>query len=64
MTYVNGGFPPIKYCKKDKKNNQSKERFFAPAKNINIRQLLYTKQPKPIININQDIDNIEIIEEL
>ena len=64
MTHPNGGFPPIKYCKKEKKNSQSKERFFAPSKNINIRQLLYNKKTKPMINIDQTNDNIEVLSEL
>ena len=62
MTY-NGGFPPIKYFKKDKKGSQSKERFFAPTKNINIRQMLYTKQTEPLITINPN-EEIEIINEI
>lgn len=62
MTYPNGGFPPIKYCKKIDKD-QKKERFFAPTKNINIRQLLYNKQTKPLISLNIN-EEIEVIEEL
>lgn len=61
MTY-NGGFPPIKYFKKGTKE-QKKERFFAPTKNINIRQLLYNKQSKPLITINPN-EEIEVINEL
>ena len=66
MTYTNGGFPPIKYSKKNKKDKeQTKERFFVGQnKNINIRQLLYTKKPKPMINIDQSNEMIEIIDEL
>ena len=72
--FKQGGLPPIKYCpandnnNANKKNDKTKERFFAnaPRQNINIRQLLSETKKKPIIiddNIN-DNDNLEIIESI
>lgn len=65
MLNINGGFPPIKYCKFVESENKSldkektkKERFFsvAPTQNINIRQLLSDEQKKPIIPIEKSED--------
>ena len=67
-TLPNGGFPPIKLCiKKEKENIEfSKERLAKPniTKNINIRKIFNTNTKKPIINISNDNDDIEIIEEV
>ena len=65
----NGGFPPIKLCiKKDKKENIefTKERLTKPniTKNINIKKIFNTNTQKPLINISNDNDEIEIIEEV
>jgi len=63
----NGGFPPIKYCKEDKSDQENygktaKERFFAnaPRQNINIRQLLSESAKKKPIIITDDEQNDEL----
>lgn len=68
--FINGGFPPIKYCKEiksDISDKSSKERFFsnAPKQNINIRQLLSDNKKKPIIitdeSKNDDLEIVNVI---
>jgi hypothetical protein len=56
---INGGFPPIKYCKKTKENT---ERSFAST--VNIKNILYRKSNDKIIDLNQNEDNIETIDSL
>jgi hypothetical protein len=62
--YKNGGFPPIKKCK-DTNNVESnkKERFFSKDinTNINIKQLLDNKQIKPVIELNDDDEILEVV---
>ncbi len=53
----NGGFPPIKYCidnknKKNEKTEVSRERHFAAS----VNQIFSSKNIKPIININSDVN--------
>jgi len=58
----NGGFPPLKYCDKNKTStNTSNERAFAGNinNNINIRQLI-NNNIKPII-ISKENDELEIV---
>jgi hypothetical protein len=68
----NGGFPPIKYCKKKleelqmKEKKFQKERYFNPniSSNINIRKILKDSSSKPIIDLDKKEENIDIINEL
>lgn len=66
--HKNGGFPPIKYCGESDVEGQkvSKERSFTtiPKKNINIRQLLTTKNKKPIVVISEEDEQIEEIDKI
>lgn len=70
--WINGGFPPIKYCplnKNEKTDNKikSKERFFSNAikQNINIRQILSDTKKKPIIiTETTNDDTLEVIDTL
>ncbi len=70
--WINGGFPPIKYCplnKNEKTDNKlkSKERFFSNAvkQNINIRQILSDTKKKPIIiTESSNNDDLEVIDTL
>lgn len=70
IIYKNGGFPPIKYCKpkemETKKN--SKERFFntAARNDINIRQILATKNKSDNIFIDNTIkeDDMTVLDSL
>jgi hypothetical protein len=56
---INGGFPPIKYCKKTKEN---KNRSFAST--INIKKILYTPTNNKLINIASVDDEIEAVDVL
>ncbi len=61
--FPNGGFPPIKYCKIDKKEEKefTKERHFSST----INQLFSSKNIKPIIiDINKNNENIDSLNEL
>lgn len=68
--WINGGFPPIKYCplnKNEKTDNKlkTKERFFSNAvkQNINIRQILSDTKKKPIIiTESSNNDDLEVID--
>lgn len=64
---VNGGFPPIKY-KKTEKKEVSKERFFSNVSktNLNIRQILTTDiNKKSIIDVNEtNNDELEVLDKL
>lgn len=59
----NGGFPPIKFCINETKENGKKERFFQNniVHNINIRQLLSDTNKKTIIVPNEE-ESLEIVE--
>ena len=65
IIYKNGGFPPIKYCKpKEMEMKQnSKERFFSTSTrhDINIRQILTTKNKADTIFITEDTKNDEMV---
>jgi len=67
-THMNGGFPPIRYCKPNEtnKNKSSKERFFSTStrNDMNIRQILNTKSSSSFIKQDNDNDDLEIIDEL
>jgi len=67
-TYMNGGFPPIRYCKPNEtnKNKSSKERFFSTStrNDMNIRQILNTKSNSSFIKQDNDNNDLEIIDEL
>ncbi len=56
---INGGFPPIKYCKKTKEN---KERSFAST--VNIKKILYNRTSEKIIDLNPNEDVIETLDTL
>jgi hypothetical protein len=59
----NGGFPPIKFCTNENKEENKKERFFQnnTIHNINIRQLLSDSNKKTIIVPVED-ESLEIVE--
>ena len=59
----NGGFPPIKFCINESKDNTKKERFFQNnvVHNINIRQLLSDTNKKIIIVPNEE-ESLEVVE--
>ena len=63
---INGGFPPIKYIKKEYKYDDKqikKERFFSPnIKELDIKQILTSSINKPMININKN--TIDVIDSL
>jgi len=64
----NGGFPPLKYCKEVLKKTSKefkKERFFKSdlKKNINIKDILNTKNNKDII-VKKEDDELYVIKEL
>lgn len=63
--YMNGGFPPIKYCTQSDiaSNTNIKKRGFSNniKHNINIRQILSDNKIKPIITIDNNDDELEII---
>ena len=62
--FKNGGFPPIKFCKNENENtNTKKERFFQnnTIHNINIRQLL-SDTNKKIIIVPTDDESLEIVQ--
>jgi hypothetical protein len=66
-TFMNGGFPPIYYCKtNDKITEVKKERFFSNStkQNINIRQILSENVKKPIIITEDNNDELEVVETL
>ena len=56
---INGGFPPIKYCKKTKEN---KNRSFAST--INIKKILYTPTNNKLINVDRVDDELEALDTL
>jgi hypothetical protein len=66
---ANGGFPPINYCPKklevkfDKDNKIQKERFFNPkiSTNVNIRKILKESSVKPIIDLNDKKEDLDIV---
>lgn len=66
----NGGFPPLKYCKIEKKDSKElkKERFFKSdlKKNINIKDILITNNKNNKNNIleKQTDDDLDVIKEL
>ncbi len=69
--FKNGGFPPIKYCSNNDKDNNntiktSKERFFsnAPKQNVNIRQLLNENKIIPLIIVDTSNDMLDVIDEI
>ena len=68
MSSKNGGFPPIRYCDSinEKATVQKKERFFAPkmSNNINIRKILKDNISKPIIDLDNKIEKLDIINEI
>ena len=67
MSLPNGGFPPIKYCKKNKKNSIKKSKYYSFArdyqKDLNIRQILDNSNIKPLIEMG-NTETIEEIEEI
>jgi hypothetical protein len=73
MSSKNGGFPPIRYCdnvneiqKMNNDSQQKKERLFAPkiSNNINIRKILKDNVSKPIIDLDNKTEKIDIINEI
>lgn len=69
MSKLKGGFPPIKYCPEkdvENKNKGTRERFYAPKinKNINIRQILKENVKKPLIEIEQEKEELEVVDEI
>ena len=69
MTYINAGFPPVKYCINNNNNNEDETNIIKNVRsysniskqNINIHQLLIKNKKKPIIEINNNNNN-DIIE--
>ena len=68
MEKIKGGFPPIKYCPEkidmgDKKVS-TRERLFVSSinKNINIRQILKENISKPLIDVSEDKEEIEVVD--
>jgi hypothetical protein len=62
----NGGFPPL-ILKNNKKSENNKERFITSniKNNINIRQILETKNIKNILdNIKNNKNNLEVVTNL
>jgi hypothetical protein len=61
----NGGFPPIKFNKRQKKKNKDEDKekgfFYSSKKKIDIRKILENKVKKPIID-NQTDEDLDIIE--
>ena len=57
----NGGFPPIKICIKNNKENIKKFREFQ-AKNISIKEILAEKKNKKILDSEKNDNNLEIID--
>ena len=65
----NGGFPPIEYCLEKVIANQKnfkKERLFSSniGKNINIRKILKKNISKPVIDIDNEPEKIDIVENI
>lgn len=59
----NGGFPPI-FLKNNEKSKNNKERFIA-SNNINIRQILQTKNTKNILDKTKvDNNDLEVVDDL
>ena len=67
MSLPNGGFPPVKYCKKNKNRKVEKSKYFSFAKDfqkeLDIKQILDTSNKKPVIEINET-ETLEEIEEI
>ena len=72
MSSKNGGFPPIRYCdnidEKEiiNKGSIKKERLFAPkmSNNINIRKILKDNISKPIIDLDNKTEKLDVINEI
>lgn len=63
---MNGGFPPVKYCKEEIKDSKdTKSRFFsnAPKQNVNIRDIL-SQNNTPTLLLQQTDSDIEIVDEI
>ena len=48
---INGGFPPIKYCKKTKEN---KAHLFAST--VNIQNILYRQNSNKLIDLTPNVE--------
>jgi hypothetical protein len=60
---ANGGFPPIKYIKKETNKNVKKERFFSPnVKELNIKDILTSSVIKQMVDFNQT--KIDVVDSL
>ena len=70
MSKPNGGFPPIVYCpeKAETKEEKSddKKRYFSSniRQNINIRQILTEQNKKPIIVLENNEDQLDVVNSL
>ena len=68
IIYKNGGFPPIKYCNTNEMKKNSKERFFNTAirNDINIRQILSTKNNSDSLFIDntKKEDEIHVVDSI
>lgn len=66
MSSKNGGFPPVKYCAEvEEKNTLQKERSFAPKiNNANIRTILKKNASKPVIDLNQTNEVLDVVDEI
>jgi hypothetical protein len=73
MEKIKGGFPPINYISNENSTDEQKstgeqkstrERLFVSNinNNINIRQILKENISKPIFDLNEDKDELEVIE--
>jgi len=73
MEKIKGGFPPINYISNENLTGEQKstgdqkstrERLFVSNinNNINIRQILKENISKPIFDLNEDKDELEVID--
>ena len=60
---ANGGFPPIKYIKKENNKTVKKERFFSPnVKELNIKEILTSSVIKQMVDFNKT--KIDVVDSL
>ena len=73
MEKIKGGFPPINYISNENSTGEpnltgekksTRERLFVSNinNNINIRQILKENISKPIFDLNEDKDELEVID--
>lgn len=58
----NGGFPPIKFCKKEKILKDTEFKYFANSKKVNIQEIIKSKKNKEkFINTEEETEQLEDI---